>query len=309
MSIKVEHIQTSVCKLTGERITTLVAEYPRIIHSQLLTHRVFTRNGSSTRAVPINTSIQNIKDNPVKFIWTGKKPGMQGSSLGPEDSKLKDQAELVHIIARENAFITARTLDALGIHKQHAGRYLETFQNIRVCITSTEWENWDWLRIDADSQPEITELAEKIYKARTYGTAVELSAGEMHVPFVGRKRNPDTGELEYFELGTDKPLTKAEAINVSMSASAQTSYRKNDTSLEKAEDMHAKLFAGKKVHASPSEHQASPIGAVNNKFNPEEWPEGVTHVDRDSSLWSGNFKNFIQNRQLIPNHDGAKLTY
>lgn len=298
MSISVEMIQASQCAETGTKIFTMVLEYPRVIHSQLMTHRVFSRNGSSTRAIPIEKSISNIQDNPAKFIWTGKQSGMQGLSLAG-DKSLIDQANIVHALAQNNAISTARMLDALGVHKQNAGRYLEAFQNIRICITSTQWKNWDWLRADVEAQPEIDELANKVWQARQNAEILILSEGEWHVPFTDRLRN-EHGVLEYFSEEGEK-LTLNQAINVSMSCSAQTSYRKNDASLEKAEDMQDKLFSGRKVHASPSEHQATPVG--NHVAGNFDWPSGVTHVDRNMDLWSGNFKHWIQNRQLIPRHD------
>jgi len=302
MTIRVEMIQASKCAVTGKEIFTLALEYPRQIHAQLLTHGVFSKNGSSSRAVPIGAAIDQVRDNPSKVIWTGKQSGMQGLDL-QGDSKLLDMADLVHALAREQAILTARTLDALGIHKQNAGRYLEPFQNIRIVLTSTEWENWDWLRIDAAAQPEIEALAVLMKQVRDAAEPMVLSAGEWHVPFVDRGRD-EQGEMIYCCAETGEVLSLGEAKNISMSVCAQTSYRKSDASLEKAEDMQDKLFGGKKIHASPSEHQASPIGEF--EFNTTcEWPQGVTHMCRDYTFGSGNFNQWIQNRQLIKGHDRA----
>jgi hypothetical protein len=91
-----------------------------------------------------------------------------------------------------------------------------------------------------------------------------------------------------------------------MSSSAQTSYRKTDYSLEKADDMYDKLFGGKKIHASPAEHQATPVPSFDaNEGETKEWPKGVTHMARNYTYWSGNFCQWIQNRQLIEGHDRA----
>lgn len=304
-STKVELIQSSVTE-GGTRIDTFILEYPRAIHSQLLTHRVFSKNSSSTRAVPIPKVIEQIEQDPAKFIWTHNQSGMQGSVV--TDPTLIDMANTSHntlfdVVKQFAELMNRKPEDGgLGLHKQNVGRYLEPFQNIRVCLTSTEWENWDWLRIDPDAQPEIRELATKIKEARDSTVSLFLLPGEWHVPFVDRK--PINGRMTYWVESEEVSLT--EAINISMSCCAQTSYRKLDVTKEKAEDMIPKLFGGRKVHASPSEHQATPMDVVKDPFDPDSWQKGITHVDRKGNLWSGNFRHWIQNRQLIPNHDSSK---
>lgn len=54
-------------------------------------------------------------------------------------------------------------------------------------------------------------------------------------------------------------------------------------------------------HASPLEHQATPMDDYSKSFNPDTWQRGITHVRRDGSLWSGNLRGWVQFRQLIPN--------
>lgn len=304
--IRVEPIQGSMCGKTGQLITTLVITYPRAIHAQLLTHRVFSKNSSSSRAVPIQAAIDNIMNDPAEYLWTGKQAGMQGTDVTEQQAQL---AETIYKGARFRAINAVNALDELGIHKQNAARLLEPFQNIRVCLTATEWENWDWLRLDVAAQPEITELAQKIYDARHNMEYLELSEGQWHVPFVDRQFT-EAGLMTYWDKDTGDELTVEQAITVSMSAAAQTSYRKTDYSLEKGEDMYDKLFGGKKIHASPSEHQATVVPDLpSDTLAVTEFlatmPEGVSHIDRFATPWSGNFRNFIQNRHLIPNHDKA----
>lgn len=310
-SIKVIPVMGSQCALTGQKITTLILEYPRSIHAQLLTHRVFSKNSSSTRAVPIKSAMAQIFDNPARPIWTQNQKGMQGPPITDEATKnyierlvhehMLDAFTLVNLLSHPNK--------SLNIHKQNAGRYLEPFQNIRVCLTSTEWDNWDWLRADAEAQGEIEELANLIQQARNELQYHVLEEGQWHLPFVTRKWKNIDSTLHYFDPESNQEISLEEALNISMSVCAQTSYRKADTSLEKAEDMKVKLFTGRKVHASPSEHQATPIGEVNHPANRPHfrWPLGITHIDRNEDYWSGNFKNWIQYRQLLPNHDKAKF--
>ena len=63
----------------GVRLTTMEARYPRFIHSELLTHRVFSRNSSSSsRAVPIRKMIDAVRTDPAMPVWWGRnQAGMQ----------------------------------------------------------------------------------------------------------------------------------------------------------------------------------------------------------------------------------------
>lgn len=312
--IKVEHIQASITS-NGDRIDTLVLEYPRCIHAQLLTHRVFSKNSSSSRAVPLQKAIDQIQKNPAEYIWTQNQAGMQGNVV--TKASTLSQANICFMNARYAAIDEARNLLELGIHKQNAARLLEPFQNIKIVLTSTEWENWDWLRDDDAAQGEIRELARQIKIARENADVVHLNENEWHVPFVNRERMV-SGKMRYFIPATkeDGPITCSleSAILISTSVCAQTSYRNADYSLEKAIDLKAKLFEGNKIHASPSEHQATPI--PESKFDSGDFaaimfnlPKGVTHIDRYGSCWSGNFQGFIQHRQLLKGHDAAKFIY
>ena len=102
--------------------------------------------------------------------------------------------------------------------------------------------------------------------------------------------------------------TLEQATKVSCSACAQVSYRKLDTSLEKAEDIYEKLVKSEPVHASAFEHCAKVMKTDKwpQYISPDVWidveEEGITHADRDGFYWSGNFKGWIQYRQLIPNN-------
>ena len=76
-NIEVQIIADSVGQRSG-RITTFELTYPRIIHSEFMTHRLFSRNAMSSRAVPIKTMVKLIRENmamPVRF--GSNQPGMQ----------------------------------------------------------------------------------------------------------------------------------------------------------------------------------------------------------------------------------------
>jgi hypothetical protein len=110
--------------------------------------------------------------------------------------------------------------------------------------------------------------------------------------------------MMYWDFRSGTELTLEQAKAVSASCCAQVSYRKLDDSLEKAKDIFAKLIESKPCHASPTEHQAAPMGYTRLKqpLGIKDWEEGVTHMDKNGDFWSGNFKGWVQHRQLIPDN-------
>src|SRR4051812_11787989 len=75
--IKAEIIADSL-NPSGSRLTTFILEYPRFVHAELMTHRMFSKNAASSRAIPIEKMIQQVIDNPAMPVWWGKnQSGMQ----------------------------------------------------------------------------------------------------------------------------------------------------------------------------------------------------------------------------------------
>ncbi len=59
------------------RLTTFELEYPRFIHAEFMTHRLFSRNAASSRAIPVSKMIDLVETNTAKPIHWGKnQPGM-----------------------------------------------------------------------------------------------------------------------------------------------------------------------------------------------------------------------------------------
>ena len=181
-----------------------------------------------------------------------------------------------------------------GAHKQIINRILEPFQYIRVCVTSTNWNNWFNLRNHPDADPTIHLLAATMEKAMNASTPTKLENGHWHIPFVDTYHDKYGNQI-YFSEGE---VSLEQALKISASCAAQTSYRKLDNSLEKAEDIYKKLIESKPCHSSPVEHSAMAIAKVNNPMDYFKI-KGVTHIDRNSIPWSGNLHGVIQYRQLI----------
>lgn len=270
----------------GVEIVTYELEYPRFIHSEVLTHRVFSRNAASSRAIPVKRQLELIYDNmAAPTHWGKNQAGMQAESeLNFWDA---DTAARVWRKAGQDVLIRAAELNELGLHKQATNRMVEPWSHIKVVVTATEWANWFYLRDHEDAQPEIRQLAQEMSKAYDDSKAKPLLEGEWHMP--------------YFEdgfWGPDFETSLDDALAVSSSCCAQVSYRKLDDSLEKARMIFDKLITSKPEHASPMEHQATPIRKIGMD---EVWQdiEGVTHIDRRNQLWSGNFLGWVQHRQIL----------
>ena len=305
--IKAKIIKDSITE-AGKRITTFELEYPRFIHSELMTHRLFSRNAASSRAIPIEKMLQQIATQPAMPIeWGLNKSGMQADEA-LEGVRAK-AAELQWKRAAQSAVEQAKILQDMGLHKQIVNRVLEPFQMMKTVVTATEFDNFFWLRKHSDAQPEIHALAISMYECYSASTPQVLKSGEWHLPYVESVRshegkqvfpkNPVHMNDKDTTISCTEFLTLEEALKVSASCCAQVSYRKTDDSLEKALKIYGQLVTMSPVHASPFEHQATPISSGWPEFEGSVEEKGVTHADTNGRLWSGNFKGWIQYRQLI----------
>lgn len=134
----------------GNRITTMVVTFPRFILAELNTHRMFSRNSASSRAIPAKKMIESIRNNPfIPIAWQKDHNGMQGTEyLNPEQAKMATTAWLR---AKDSALEEAGNVyqaggDGAFVTKQLCNRLLEGFMWHTVIITATEWENFFALR-------------------------------------------------------------------------------------------------------------------------------------------------------------------
>lgn len=304
-------VQASIYEGCPIPIYTLDIQFPRAALAELLTHRVMSKNTASTRAIPVKDHVAFVRTNPYIPEWTKNQAGMQGGELADDKAEFATENLLkaLDYIADFVEFLGGdENLGNLGVHKQDAGRYLEPFSYITLRITSTEWKNFFWLRCDPAAYPPIATIAGMIKRAIDMTTPMVIKAGEYHVPGITRIRQVESGKL-YYHDPEGRIISLEQAIELSMSLCAQQSFRKADASEKKTNTVIDKLFNGNKVHASPSEHQATPIPPFTyyGHYPDSEWPVGVTHMDRKMRFWSANFCGWIQHRQLLPNHDAALM--
>lgn len=294
MTIKATIIADSISP-KGVRLTTFEMEYPRFIHAEVMTHRMLSKNAASSRAIPIEKMHEHIRKDPgMPIFWGKNQSGMQAK----EELYGLDLQEAQNFwnMAKFDALDYANDMAQCGLHKQIANRVTEPFQTMKTIISGTEWANFFWLRDHKDAQPEFQRLAQSAKAAIDISVPNKLRIGEWHLPYVD-VRWTERNEIIYSVGGEE--YSRRDAQIISASCCAQVSYRKNDDSLGKAQMIFDRLVHTDPVHASPVEHQATPIP---NLIGFEVWPHGVTHTRRDKSLWSGNFREWIQFRQTLPNH-------
>jgi thymidylate synthase ThyX len=252
-----------------KRIVTFELNYQRFIHGEVMTHRVFSRNAMSSRAIPVEKMIEQVRNNPampLKFMKN--KPGMQATEeMSPEDH---DQAvALWYHAANESADIAEHmsNKNGLNIHKQFANRILEPFQWMRTLVTATEWDNFFELRDHPDAQPEFRELARHMSVAMEMSTPT-FRENTWHMPYVSPEEVQDHGTVIALKLSTAR--------------CARVSYLTHDKKTPILEDdiaLYERLVGSVPLHASPTEHQAYPLENV-----------GGT---------SGNFVGWLQHRQVM----------
>lgn len=281
-----------VADSTGEdapRLITFELEYPRFIHAEFMTHRVFSRNASSSRAIPFGRMISRLmNDAAMPNEFRMNEPGMQGWTVA--DDETARLAEAIWLEARDNAVRCAEAMANLGIHKQHVNRLTEPFQYIKVVVTSSQWENFFGLRDHPDAEPNIQELARVMKVAADGSTPTLLRQGQWHLPYI----RPEGIEQAATFIASDVSAPPLLGVLTRMSAArcARVSYNNFEGKVPTVQadlDLYEKLVGSQPIHASPTEHQASPDFLLG--FKSGRWNNPAKH---------GNLVGWLQHRKFIP---------
>ena len=239
--------------IRDKRITSFILTYPRFIHAELMTHRMFSRNAASSRAIPISKFIEDVLTDPALPIhWGANQKGMQADNEVNEETKIK--AMQIWNEARDSAVSHAKQLNELGIHKQIANRLMEPFFHITTLVTATEYENFFKLRAHSAAQPEIRDLAYKMLDALADSIPERKTQGQWHIPF---------GDKFTDGLSTEQKLKVATA------RAARVSYKtfEGQINYDKDYNLHDQLLT--EGHYSPFEHCAEACDGVHANF--DQW--------------------------------------
>lgn len=255
------------------RLTTMEVTLPRIVLAEFNTHRTFSRNSASSRAIPVKKRIESVRENPFIPEAFGKnQKGMQASENLSEE--LDSESREIWMYACTSALVYAKKLDELGVHKQLANRLIEPFSWHTIIVSATEWDNFFALRCNKDAQPEIRKAAELMREAMAASRPEFKNPGEWHLPLIDNEQDADLGLLE--------------KIKVSCARCARVSYLTHDgrRDVQADIDLYDRLLTS--GHMSPMEHAAM-----------------VNVEDKHSVLsiqpaFVGNFRYpFIQHRKMI----------
>ena len=260
----VNQSQATVLCVSGkgsEQLVTWELVYPRFIHSELMTHRMFSRNAASSRATPVKRQVEEVLNNPAFFDFVGvNRPGMSADvPLDPETlEKFRTEWEL---LGAHVAKTVEHWASNYNIHKQTINRALEPWTYIRTIVSATDTDNFFRLRLAADAQPEIQSLARAMrasLEAASPDAGYLLDKFRWHIPYADVLKHTETDF--------------ARLIIRSVAACARVSVVRGDakkTTFD--EDLKLVQSLYKNRHMSPFEHVALYTGGEEYANNFMGW--------------------------------------
>jgi thymidylate synthase ThyX len=232
----------------GVRLTTMEVTFHRFVLPEFNTHRAFSRNAASSRAIPIKKVIAAVRSDPAFPVFWGKNQSGMAARRQIETAA-QDRAQREWQRALDNALETAERLAGsdIDLHKQLVNRILEPFAWITVIVSATEWANFFTQRCHPDAQPEIHHIARAMLDAYRASTPNEVPLGGWHLPLV---------------LPDERTLDSLTLRKLSVARCARVSYLTHDNVRDVAKDLelYDKLMSGgANGHWSPTEHVATPL--------------------------------------------------
>lgn len=260
--MEVKILLDSINPYTGVRLTTLHCIYPQFIHQQVLTHRVFSRNSSSLRAISYFRALDTFEI--VYPEWTLEQKGMQGKSVS--DPSTTQKANAIVRSMYSSMLHGCHLLSELGIHHQDINNYLRPFQNIHTVITATDWQNFFDQRLHESTKPDMQKLAQLIRDTLDNNQPEESLT---HLPLMQDFYN------EYVCCWLSDDFDDKQLQLISAARLARISYFKWTDDPNKDLELAKKLIADK--HPSPFEHIAFAQTDDNYYANFNSWKQ-LRHV-------------------------------
>lgn len=285
----------------GQRMTTFQLKYPRFMHADFMTHRVFSRNASSSRATPVKRTIRDIRNDPaMPIIWSKNQKGMQG---GDELTGFQKWAcRVLWKLGMYTMTTIAGMCARMGLAKQYVNRLTEPWVHISVVVTTSQLKNFLALRDHKDAMPELQDLAKKMRACFEASVPQQLQYDDWHLPYVDRKRDGDAIMQAIFDRIIDMDdmgfNLNAGLIKLSVARCARVSYLTHDNKnpsvvedLTLFKRLVVRLDSDDPMHASPAEHQGTP----DHKTAQGQWVCPAYH---------GNLIGFKQFRKFLVGEDG-----
>lgn len=278
----------------GVRLTTFEITFPRIVLAEFNTHRTFSRNSASSRAIPVKKMLKRVEENPyIPSTWGKNQRGMR--ALEEVDEETAALAKDAWLRARDDMVAQVRGLLELGIHKQLTNRLLEPWMWHTVIVTATEWSNFYNLRNNPEAHPAIQVVAwlmQELYDAKK---PKPIGCDEWHLPLIMPEDSdwldPLRGQQKYWDT----------AVKISCARCARVSYLTHDGKRDLEKDLELYDMLLQSGHMSPFEHTARPASFTDLPDSSWKWSatEGEAK-EAAAKHFFGNFKGWVQHRKLIP---------
>lgn len=289
----------------GREMFSAVIRFPRVMLAEAITHRTISeswgecevacterattidlsKNSASSRAIPFPRMLASVMADPYIPPWTMNQKGMQGATA--EDEAVINKATKKWLEALTFNANAAQYIFDLGIHKQDANRLLEPWGWVTQIVTADDiaWNNFFALRCHEAAYPSFRTIARMLYLAKRRSKPTPLDYGQWHLPFV-----PEAEALklrwvpEPKAWTTDLPLP--DLVRHSAARCAWISYENHDKdgSAEAMDRTFATLIGGFPKHASPIEHQGTPMHLTWEASYPE---------------LRSNIRGWVQGRKLV----------
>lgn len=306
LSAKVLADSISPC---GARLTTFEVTIPRIVLAEFNTHRMFSRNSASSRAIPVEKMMARVEQDPfVPVYWGKNQKGMQAEQELTAQEQAK--AESAWLVARHEAIRNAKGLLDIGVHKQITNRLLEPWMWQTIIFSATELDNFYALRNHPMAQPEIQKPAALLLAAYEASKPMALDAGEWHLPLVigidlfptaeGWMRTSPDGASTHGDMSAQEWLYWA---RVSAGRCARVSYLTHDGKRDLGADTGLCDGLVANGHMSPTEHPAVALSA--EEWN--TWSYEQYLAWRDQRVPVGNFWGWKQLRKTLDHEHNFKL--
>jgi thymidylate synthase ThyX len=238
-------IADSLAAYTRIRLTTIEVTCHRFVLAELNTHRAFSRNSASSRAIPVARTMQRVAEDPaLPLSWPAEQKGMQG---GEELADWRmHKARDIWLSAMDDAVSRAEQLVTLGVHKSVINRLLEPFMATTVIVSATDWDGFWEQRCSPLAQPEIRAAAVAMKAAYDASEPRLVPQGRYHLPYITED------DIRYTSWGALPRISAARCARVSY----LTHDGKRDTKADC--DLFTRLVEADPPHASPLEHVACP---------------------------------------------------
>lgn len=254
----------------GDRLTTLECTFHRFILSEFNTHRAFSRNSASSRAIPITKTMAQVTLDPaIPVVFRREQPGMSGGEVLDFQDELRRSWALDAQRAAERADYYMQ----LGVHKSIVNRIIEPYMWHTVVVSATDYENFFIQRMTESAQPEIVALAYRMSEALEASVPQRVGYGGWHLPYI------DEEDRQLLNVEDQKAVSVARVAGVSYNRLGKTRELQKDFAL------YLRLRDASPPHWSPFEHVATPYQ------HPTKTPKG-------------NFKGWQQLRHILDKSNG-----